>query len=598
MKATRFRGRFLFALVWALLSTVDETRAFQGPAPLEGSTIASDGSRWTGRIVGDARSGFRFEARGGDPIIPLERIGAVDFPERESSVRPSPPPFQLRLGHGQWVSGHAPALNDREVRLEIGPSGRRLSAQRGGVLELRQRPGEALALLESFEDWDDSEWARQGELALDDQRRRDGRTSLRVPSAATSLSYALPEPLESGWFSVAFHHGGQTAEGVRWFVELGFREQDGRTAPIRAVLGWSMDTPAVESPEGPALAVQRLILGEGWHTLSAQFDRDRLELAIDGASLARGPTPSGRLAEIRIASERQGTDSADLTAHLDDLRLVRRVQPPRSVQVDPEQDDARLINGDQLFGRLLQADRRQILLEMDGHRVPLEWSEVASLRFRRDLIPGEPLSGLLARLEWSAGTGQNLDRAEGVLTSVSQQGFTLQTPYAGELMVPGDQMRRLEVLGQGTRLVLDPTPHHLGDQYMENLDPPQPEGGTFQLQFHLQRVPDSPALLALDVFEVAGEADSLPYAEFIRNKELRTNVVLNGRLFDYLNRHVRDQNETVTRIGIPIPPGLLQVGENRLRFEQTGKLKEPTFLDDMGLLEIALEFRPVARESP
>ena len=41
---------------------------------------------------------------------------------------------------------------------------------------------------------------------------------------------------------------------------------------------------------------------------------------------------------------------------------------------------------------------------------------------------------------------------------------------------------------------------------------------------------------------------------------------------------------------VPIPRGLLRVGKNVIRLEQTGTADNPNFLDDLGVLGIALEF--------
>jgi hypothetical protein len=67
-----------------------------------------------------------------------------------------------------------------------------------------------------------------------------------------------------------------------------------------------------------------------------------------------------------------------------------------------------------------------------------------------------------------------------------------------------------------------------------------------------------------------------------------------------LNRHITSKNETPERIRLPIPAGLLHAGRNLIRFEQVAQVSDPTSLDDLGVLGIALEFeddRP-ARPKP
>ena len=93
----------------------------------------------------------------------------------------------------------------------------------------------------------------------------------------------------------------------------------------------------------------------------------------------------------------------------------------------------------------------------------------------------------------------------------------------------------------------------------------------------------------LDVVQVVGEANS-PFSELVRKGEIRTHVTINDRKVDYLNRHITSRNESRDRIRLPIPAGLLKVGENRLKIEQDGQIDHPEELDDLGILTIAVEF--------
>ena len=218
--------------------------------------------------------------------------------------------------------------------------------------------------------------------------------------------------------------------------------------------------------------------------------------------------------------------------------------------------------------------------------------------FRRVAARGAPVEGLLVRLEWRSAPGndpRDLDQAEGALTGLTDSAVTLATPYAGSLTIPRGRLRRLRVLGSGRRLVIDATVHHLGDQISSIpplLDPPQPEGGVLDRSFELPEVPPGAAFAVLDVVQVAGEASGLPFSTQIKKGELRTNVLINGKPIDYLNRHIASKNETPERIRLPIPPGVLRPGKNLLRIEQVGIENDPNYLDDLGVLAIALEFDP------
>ena len=50
-----------------------------------------------------------------------------------------------------------------------------------------------------------------------------------------------------------------------------------------------------------------------------------------------------------------GEATEELAGHVDDLRLARLAEPSGRPEVDPTQDSARFLTGDQLFGRVLAA---------------------------------------------------------------------------------------------------------------------------------------------------------------------------------------------------------------------------------------------------
>ncbi|HEV3122094.1 MAG TPA: hypothetical protein VGY53_09335 [Isosphaeraceae bacterium] len=585
--------------------------ASKGPATTSELLQAAGGRRLLGRVVGDSRSGFQFQPRdsANNPIA-LERGSVVEFESADPSVLAGLSPFHILLGIDQKVSGRLEAVDETEVRFESGPSGRPLRVARGGAQGLVQRPGETQVLSESFESIDTTRWAQTGQPSLAAEPRLVGEHSLRLPAGGSTLTYRVSDPVGAGRLEVGFFDTGEREPGQRWFVELTFRSPTG-LEPIRAVLGWDDSWLAVLSPQGPSLAVQRLARRPGWHRLVVRFDPERTELAVDGDELAHGGSPGGPLAEVRLGTQSLGSAApkASLAGYIDDLGLARLSEPVGGLEVDPSQDELRLTGGDQLFGHLKSADPERLLFQIDGKDAMVGWNEVAGVYFRRAPAQSEPIEGLLVRLEWRAAGGndpRDVDRIEGALAAVSNSAFTLQTPYAGTLAISRDRLLRLEVLGRGRRVVLDPSAHHLGDEVFNKqikLDPPQFEGPTLEVPFTLERVPPGRAFAVFDVVQVAGESDQLTNSASIKKGELRTNLFLNGRQIDYLNRHVASKNETPLRIRLPIPQGVLRTGRNMLKLEQVGTAKDPKFLDDIGVLHTALEFQadssgPPAQEIP
>ena len=108
--------------------------------------------------------------------------------------------------------------------------------------------------------------------------------------------------------------------------------------------------------------------------------------------------------------------------------------------------------------------------------------------------------------------------------------------------------------------------------------------------FTLAKLPASRVYLVVDAVQVVGEATGLPFTSLVKKGELRTNLKINGTPFDYLNRHVTTRNETPERFRYVIPKDLLRVGKNAIRFEQVGNANDPNYLDDLGLLGIAIEY--------
>ncbi|MEJ7639213.1 MAG: hypothetical protein WKF75_14880 [Singulisphaera sp.] len=251
-------------------------------------------------------------------------------------------PFQLHLGLGQRVSGRLGSVTESTVHLTDGPGGRPIALPRDAAQALLQRAGEAQVFRDGFESIESKRWARIGVPEITDEPRAEGDHSLRVPAGGTSLTCRLPEPVGSGRLELAYHDTLVVAPDQQRVVDLTFR---GPTGPetIGVVLGWSEASLAVESPRGPALAVQHLARREGWHRLSVRFGPEMTEIAVDGDELAHGKGLGGPLVEIRLASYPIGKTMPPpgLAGHFDDLSLVRLTEPTGGLEIDATQDEVR-----------------------------------------------------------------------------------------------------------------------------------------------------------------------------------------------------------------------------------------------------------------
>lgn len=556
-------------------------------------------------VEGQAPVRGRLEAGAGPGVVfvgadgrrrPLEAGQVFRFEGTGPPPSAGVPPFRVDLGLGQRLSGRLVSIDDRRLVLQDVVTSGELRVERAGVRSIVQRPGESVVFQDGFEALDSAVWTVVGGPRAASERKLAGASALRLPAGGASVTHALPAPVGSGRLETAFHDGGETAAGHAWFVDATFRCSEGPVT-VRAVLGWSGPTLAVESTAGPALAVQRLARAEGWHRLAVRFGGDRCEVSVDGNELAHGKGFDGPLVQVRLAST-AGADAPPAPAvagWFDDLRLVRFAEPSGTPEVDVTQDEVRLTTGDQVYGQVVRAGPERTEARVDGRLVAFAWSETAGLYFRREARPGTPVSGLLARAEWRSASGgdpEDVDAVEGALVAVSDASVRLETPYCGTLELARDRISTLRVTGRGHRLVVDPLAHHLGDEISNTpplLDPARPEGGVLERSFELPTPPTSPAWLVLDVLGVVGEGGDTPFSALVKKGELRTNVSINGAPFDNLNRFITTRNETPERIRIPVPKGLLKAGRNVVRFDQVGIASDPNYLDDLGVLGIALE---------
>jgi hypothetical protein len=562
-----------------------------------------DGRRLTGRLSGPEAGPFAFQPDAGGEPIPIERLYRIEphaGPPNRPNLPAEPAPFILSTGHGQRLSGQLLGLDEESIRLAIGPDGAEVVADRKGVSSLVQRPGEARVVAETFEDdLDIDRWSVRSEVGRAPIPGSDGNALTIAPDGAEAR-LQLPEPIEAGRVELSFFWEGHEIAGRRWYFDLIFDGPHGEEI-TRVVLGWADPFPSVESRGGPEIVVQPLILEAGWHRLSARFGPDRMLLAIDGDQLGRGNGPRGGLIGLRILSEtaRDTEPADDLAVRVDDLLAVRSFEPTASPEVDPSQDELRLVSGDQLWGEILSADGAKVRLRVLDQEADFSWSEVAGLYFRRIPSPSRPIEGSMVRVVWEVGDPDaRPDRFEGAIVSLGPEEIQVAAPYLGTIPVPRAGLRRLEVLGLGRQVVLDPYSRHLGDQLMPELDPPMPDGDRFEIPFALDSIPDRPAELVLDAVQVEGDYDGGRFVEDLRNGFLKTTIALNGKEFDDLNRHVADANRSPTRLRIPVPSGLLSEGENSLSFRQLGGEKDPEYRDDLGLLRISLEWPELDSDQP
>ncbi|MEW4566575.1 hypothetical protein AB1L88_01780 [Tautonia sp. JC769] len=554
-----------------------------------------DGQRVSGQLSTSPDGLIVFQPDSGDSPIPVERIARLQgLGAEEPAARRAEEsqPFLLSIGFDQRLSGRLLAVDEQAIAMTLGPDDQPVTIDRRAVSSLIQRPGEAQVFLDRFEGADPLEpWTLEPGAAVAPREDDDG-SFLELQPAGSQARLSLPEPVDAGRFECSFYWEGERVAGHRWFADLIFDGPNGEEV-TRVVLGWRDEFPSVESRGGPEIVVQPLILEPGWHRLVVRFGPGRTLLTIDGNELGRGGGPRGSLLAVRFQAEasRDAGDAGEVVARVDDLHVIRSFEPTNSPEIDPTQDELRLVSGDQIWGSVESADERGVRIRILGTVREASWSQVAGIFFRRVAVASEPLAGTWVRVEWAVGDPESRsDRLEGMIEGVDRDGYRIAVPYVGTVTIPRDRLRELEFLGRTRRQVIDPHARHLGDQIMPELDPPLPDADEYEVTFPIEAIPEGPISLVIDAVHVEGEFEGGRFAEELRAGFQRTILRINGEEFDALNRHVRDPNRTPRRLRIPIPLDRLQLGENRLRFEQLGREQDEDYRDDLGVLQIALEW--------
>ncbi len=557
-----------------------------------------DGSRKPGRIVATREGDYAFKPDDGSAEIALAEPRVVEFESHEGNdAGRGSPPFRVLFGLDQQVSGRLISLDADRIAFDFGGGSAGLSIRRRGVQALVQRPGEIEIFQDSFETLDEARLRIGGDVEITDRRHVGGKKSLRFAGLSSSIAFKPSEPIGSGRFEISYYDDKRKSPLRRRLIELVFRGGEGGNQSIRVDSGWGESTLGVESPDGPGLAVQRLVRSEGWHRLIVRFGPDRTDVSVDGDELAYGSGPAGPLVEIGVSTRSTGAGDDGgkdaFEALIDDFRLVRFVEPTGVLDCDPTRDEVRLVDGDQLFGSISSADQTAALTSILGREIKIPWAEISGLYFRRDSLAGAIVEGRWARVEWRNSAGddsRDLEQLEGAIVGLNEKTIELATSYAGTASIPRARARRIRFMNRCKRIVLDPYPHHLGNEVFADLFPPRPEGPSLETTVEIPA--DTTwrnASIAIDAVQVVGVSGTPTFSEKVRKGELRTNVKLDGKVIDYLNRHVTTKNDSPLRIRAAIADGLLTPGRHTIRLEQLPDGDSPSEYDDLGILGIAVE---------
>jgi hypothetical protein len=542
-------------------------------APAAEEARDADGRRTPGALALDAAGRLRFTPAGQDKPTPADQIDVIHF------APAAPAPFRVVLGRrvllyeGQQITGRLLGVDKDNVRLRTAWTDH-VDVSRAAAAALVPPPGWRAVFDDDFADGLKA-WTVAGKPALNGGGKGDEPTAVTLAEPGQALTYAPAAPPDAGRVGVNFRDA--DAAGARWRCVLRFGAgKDERTLAVTVAGG---DAYEVEAPvDGEARRVAR---SAGWHRLTVQFSEDTLRVLCDDAvlwySLEHGP--GGPLRQVALACEEAKPGPARGSVAWAEFSLARAADEPPLPPGDAEQDEALTADGDQIFGDVLRADGRAVEVQGTFGKRSLPWADLRGVRFRRGAAPAHTTTGAHVRLWVDSGLDAEPDVLDGVVAALDDKALTLQHALLGEVRVGRDRVRRLRPLFFGRRVELDNGAHHLGDgkRAVAGLSPPRAEGPALKLSVRLDAAP-AEARLTLFAVRPAGAADAGPPTE----------VVVNGRRVDYLNRLAGRASPEPRRLVVPLPRDALRAGDNVIELRQTADPATER-LADCGVFGVALE---------
>jgi hypothetical protein len=472
---------------------------------------------------------------------------------------------RIGLGDGQWLTGEFLSLEADDLRLRTAWA-ERLTIPRRGVTVLTHLPGFIPIVEEDFET-DLKRWKVTGKAARNSRQHASGRQSLHLGSADDSVEMACADPLTRGRVVLDFRDEPSKDSGGSWVIEAVFRSPQGPHF-IRVLIP-ALGAYRVEAAglPGDAAQVQRQ---PGWHTLDLEFGPDAVMLTMDKFVLWSNHQqgPGGPLEKVRLGAAAHADLSPPGEIFFDNFCLARSVDERPHPPSARGQDMLWLADGDELFGTILQADRRAIHFRGRYGRRSLPWSTIRGLFFERQSLPPRATQGEHVRISIRSGLTAEDDQLDVIVVALNDHQLTFDHALMGRHNIERARISRFRWLFSGQRIEVDNGIHLLGTDKAGGFATLPARELRLRKKFRLDAIPIE-ANLVVRAANLSGPGDGADVAQALQDGGLRTDVIINGQSVDYLNRHVTKATREPRSIRLKVPRNLLRTGENELELRQT-----------------------------
>ncbi|HZZ80663.1 MAG TPA: hypothetical protein VFE62_19325 [Gemmataceae bacterium] len=355
--------------------------------------------------------------------LPLPDLQQIRFAERPIPISRAPLTHVLCLPHEQRISGSLANISDKAITFLTG-WGKMVTIDRSRAMAILHANDAGPILREDFEG-DLTPWQSEGKPRLDRERAYFGKASLRLDAAGQRLARTWKPAIRDGSVRLMFFDADVQRKLATAFEVL--LDKASKPGPRFLIAGEGYRCLGVTTSFGAAKRAA------GWHLLAVDIDGGRLRVFVDDACLGQTTVSAGdAIHGLRIVQ-----DAGEIW--IDEMSVTRKLQP-MTLPTAGDQDAVWLEQGEQLFGRIVDADANRVHLEAKFGKRALPWSRVRGILFaqaKKTPPVTEP------EIQFSPGPGFSLDLLRARLIRWDGEKLMVDHPLLGEVPIERERLRRI-----------------------------------------------------------------------------------------------------------------------------------------------------------
>jgi hypothetical protein len=244
-------------------------------------------------------------------------------------------------------------------------------------------------------------------------------------SADQTASLAWQPALREGAIRLFVHDSGVAADGMAIALQL----EPARGKPPTFVIdkmGYASTN--VSTSYGAAKRTP------GWHLVAFELADRQVRVFVDDVCVGQSIVDSKEAVDGLRVNHSSGT------IFIDEIVVSRRVPSmPRPASIK-DQDSLWLEQGEQLFGRIVSADRDKVLLDAKFGQRTFAWSRLRGILFARSEKP-KPAAEM--EITYRPGPGFLLDRVRAKLVRWDGDRLVVAHPLLGEIPIERDRVDKI-----------------------------------------------------------------------------------------------------------------------------------------------------------